>query len=89
MPKPKVNSIQVGAMYGDWQEIFINGNQHAFNIYWTPATVLEELEKHYDFDYLDRKDITLIRPFIYLPEKMVTGFINRENISIQDCAYLL
>lgn len=32
--------------------------------------------------YLDRKDITLIRPFIYLPEKMVTGFINRENIEI-------
>lgn len=32
--------------------------------------------------YLDRKDITLIRPFIYLPEKMITGFINRENIEI-------
>ncbi len=32
--------------------------------------------------YLDRKDITLIRPFIYLPEKMVTGFINREGIEI-------
>ena len=32
--------------------------------------------------YLDRKDITLIRPFIYLPEKMVTGFINKEGIEI-------
>lgn len=32
--------------------------------------------------YLDRKDITLIRPFIYLPEKMVTSFINKENIEI-------
>lgn len=32
--------------------------------------------------YLDRKDITLIRPFIYMPEKLVTSFINREGIEI-------
>ena len=34
--------------------------------------------------YLDRKDITLIRPFIYLPEKMISGFINKENITITE-----
>lgn len=32
--------------------------------------------------YLDRIDITLIRPFIYVPEKLIIKFINRENIII-------
>lgn len=60
MSKEKVRKIEVGAMYGDTQEIFINGNQHTFNIYWTPQTVLEELEKYYCFDYLDRKDLEVM-----------------------------
>lgn len=32
--------------------------------------------------YLDRKDVTVIRPLIYLPEKMITGFIRREEIKV-------
>ena len=32
--------------------------------------------------YLDRKDITLIRPLLYLPEKLATRFIRREGIEI-------
>lgn len=60
MPKQKVDKIQVGAMYGDIQEVFINENRHEFNIYWSPSTVLEELEKYYDFDYMDRKDLEVM-----------------------------
>lgn len=30
--------------------------------------------------YLDRKNITLIRPFIYTDEKMIRSFIRKENI---------
>lgn len=60
MPKPKVEKIEVGAMYGDMQEVFINGNAHSFNIYWTASTVLESLEKYYDFDDLDRKDLEVM-----------------------------
>lgn len=32
--------------------------------------------------YLDRKDVTVIRPLIYLPEKMVTGFVRKEGIEV-------
>lgn len=32
--------------------------------------------------YLDRRDITLIRPLIYLPENMTSRFVRRENIVI-------
>ena len=32
--------------------------------------------------YLDRSDITLIRPFIYVPEKQLVRFVNKENIII-------
>ena len=32
--------------------------------------------------YLDRSDITLIRPFIYVPEKQISKFVNKENIII-------
>ena len=32
--------------------------------------------------YLDRKQITLIRPLIYTPEKMITYFINKEGIKL-------
>ncbi|HBL84040.1 MAG: tRNA 2-thiocytidine(32) synthetase TtcA [Clostridiales bacterium GWF2_38_85] len=32
--------------------------------------------------YLDRKNITLIRPLLYLPEKLAARFIRRENIEI-------
>lgn len=30
--------------------------------------------------YLDRSDITVIRPFIYVPEKFITSFVKRNNI---------
>ena len=60
MPKAKVTKIEVGAMHGDYQEVFINGNPHTFNIYWTASTVLKELEKYYDFDYMDRKDLEVM-----------------------------
>ncbi len=32
--------------------------------------------------YLDRKNIHLIRPMIYLPEKIITGFVNKIEIPI-------
>ena len=32
--------------------------------------------------FLDRKQITLIRPLIYTPEKMMTYFINKERIKL-------
>lgn len=60
MCKQKVTKIEPGMMYGDWQEIFVNGNRHTFNIYWTPSTVLEELSKYYDFSYLDEKDLEVM-----------------------------
>ena len=60
MPKPKVERLEVSAMHGDYQTVIINGNKHEFNIYWSPSTVLEELEKYYDFDYLDRKDLEVM-----------------------------
>lgn len=31
--------------------------------------------------YLDRIDITVLRPFIYVPEKFVTSFVRRNNIT--------
>lgn len=60
MPKPKVETIHLGLIYGDYQELFINGNKHSFNIYWSPMNVLEELERYYDFSYLDRKDLEVM-----------------------------
>lgn len=60
MPKEKVHKIEVGYIGGDYQEVFINGNSHTFNIYWTASTVLEELEKYYDFSYLDVKDLEVM-----------------------------
>ena len=47
--KPKVEKIEVGYIGGDYQEVFINGNSHWFNIHWSDITILEELEKYYDF----------------------------------------
>ena len=32
--------------------------------------------------YMDRSDMTLIRPFIYTPEKYMKSFIKRQNIKI-------
>ncbi len=32
--------------------------------------------------FLDRQGVTVIRPLIYLPEKLVTGFIRREGIEV-------
>lgn len=32
--------------------------------------------------YLDRKQVTKIRPMIYLPEKEITYFVNKNNLSI-------
>lgn len=32
--------------------------------------------------YLDRKDITLIRPMIYLPEKVIKGFVNKVPLPV-------
>lgn len=32
--------------------------------------------------YLDRQEVTVIRPLIYLPEKLITGFIRREGIAV-------
>lgn len=32
--------------------------------------------------YLDRQDVTVIRPMIYLPEKLITGFVRREGIEV-------
>ena len=32
--------------------------------------------------YLDRKDITLIRPMIYAPEKYISGFASRFNLPV-------
>lgn len=32
--------------------------------------------------YLDRQGVTVIRPLIYMPEKIVTGFIRREGIEV-------
>ena len=60
MPKPKVEKIEVGYIGGDYQEVYINGNSHWFNIYWTASTVLEELEKYYDFEYMDCKDLEVM-----------------------------
>ncbi len=30
--------------------------------------------------HLDRMDVTVIRPMIYMPEKLITGFVRREGI---------
>ncbi len=32
--------------------------------------------------FLDRQGVTVIRPLIYLPEKLITGFIRREEIEV-------
>jgi len=32
--------------------------------------------------FLDRREVTVIRPLIYLPEKLITGFIRREGIEV-------
>jgi len=34
--------------------------------------------------FLDRQGVTVIRPLIYLPEKLITGFIRREGIEVCD-----
>ena len=33
--------------------------------------------------YLDRKDITVIRPLIYAPESYITGFANRYSLPVE------
>ena len=60
MPKTKVEKIEVGAMYGDMQEVFINGNLHTINTHWSDATILEELEQYYDFEGVKRKDLEVM-----------------------------
>ena len=32
--------------------------------------------------FLDRKGVTLIRPMLYLPENMVSGFVNKEQLML-------
>lgn len=32
--------------------------------------------------YLDRQKVTVIRPMIFVPEKLVTGFVRREGIEV-------
>jgi len=32
--------------------------------------------------FLDRQGVTVIRPLVYLPEKLITGFIRREDIAV-------
>lgn len=60
MPKPRVEKIEVGYIGGDYQEVFINGNSHWFNIHWSDVTILQELEQYYDFDDLDRKELEVM-----------------------------
>lgn len=60
MPKPKVESICIGKMYGEKQEIFINGNCHEYSIYRHENEILNELFKYYDFSYQDEKDFEVM-----------------------------
>lgn len=65
------NKVALGHHYDDVIEtfflsLFYEGRVHCFS----PVT------------YLSRKDITLIRPMIYLPEKEVTRFVTKEQIPI-------
>ena len=55
--KKKVESIYVGKIHGDMQEVFINGNYHEYDIHMSPYTVLDELSKYYDFDSVSEEEL--------------------------------
>lgn len=60
MYKPKVESIWVGSINGDYQGVFINGNYHEYSIRWFPDEVLNKLSEYYDFSEVDERDLEVL-----------------------------
>ena len=60
MFKPKVETIYVGKIHGNMQEVFINGEYHEYCIHKSPCAILSDLSQYYDFSYQDEKDLEVL-----------------------------
>lgn len=69
------NKIALGHNEDDVLETFI------LNLFYAGS-----LNTFAPMSYMDRSDMTLIRPLIYAPEKYLRNFVKRNNIAIMDKA---
>lgn len=60
MPKEKVESIVVGKIHGDKQEVYINGNYHEYKWDLSPYDIIDILSEFYDFSSQDEKDLEVL-----------------------------
>ena len=57
MPKQKIETIQVGKIHGDKQEVRVNDKLYEFKWSLSPNTIIEKLSNIYEFDWESIKEV--------------------------------